>query len=112
MELKDYIETQVNGRVLELELAGTKARKAKKIFDKTDLDNAKYNITLTSLWFGEAETCTTHIGTLEQAVKSAEDEFKKFNHRSDVQATWEVNIQLGEMAHHLPEEYWKKYKSK
>jgi len=80
---------------------------------KTDLNNATYAVNLISLWEdqGEKPVRIKHKGTLEEAIKIAESDFKKVNNRGDVQAVYSVSLILGKRGK-VPifDEYWKMYK--
>ena len=75
-------------------------------------ENAKYRIFLRSLWanYGEQSTTTEHKGNITDALAKAASDFKKVNKRGDVQAYWEVFVELGKREHRIPEKYFEKYK--
>jgi len=80
-------------------------RKSKKMLDK---DKCHFRINLTSLWAAEGEKSLRYdapVGeSLTQAAKSADQEFMRLNHRSDVQAdrsAW-LCIDAGEDKNGMP----------
>lgn len=77
-------------------------------------DNADYTIEIKSLWgdHGEEDTETKYRGNLQEAVRMAEEEFKKSNKRSDLQAKISVSVRLGKRNYEIPKEYWEKYSTK
>jgi len=112
MHLKSYIRKQLNDSLTGLKEQTRNIRKSAGILDKTNLEKANYAIHLHSLWEGEKSTTTKHDGSLDEAVKKAEKEFKTANKRQDVQASWTVEIMLGEVGCMIPKEYWAKYREK
>lgn len=77
-------------------------------------EKAKYRIVLRSRWIdhGEQSTTTEHEGDITYALTKAASGFKKVNKRDDVQANWEVFVELGNREHKIPEKYFEKYKPK
>jgi hypothetical protein len=114
MELKDYLQNEIGNSLKNSETLIKQDKKALKILESLDIDNADYVIGILSCWSGDGEknTLTNYKGSLKEAIQLAERQFKKVNKRSDIQGYFSVQMRLGEREYFLPEEYWKGYRSK
>ncbi len=99
-------------RISELEEDLRKAEEVKKLLAAArNPDTLTYSVTLSSLWSdkGEEDVTLKAAGPVADIIKQAEEEFKKINRRSDVQADYSVSVVFdnGEQRI-LPKELWKK----
>jgi hypothetical protein len=101
MQLRTYLRAKI-----------VNCRKASRVLEKTDLNNSHFVVQLHSLWAdqGEQSPRIEYEGRLEDAIKKAEETFKSTNHRSDIQAKYQVDIKLADVTINLPEQYWESYK--
>jgi hypothetical protein len=112
MDLKSYLQEEINDSIESYKRAMTAQKKTLKRIKFLDVKHAEYTVYLHSLWENEGEknTTTRAIGSLENAIKTAEEKFKKINgNRSDVQAKYRVDITIGKDKYSVPEPFWKKY---
>jgi hypothetical protein len=114
MYLKQYLKKELETKVVELKSELSKTKKILGVFNKIDINKADYHIHLFSLWAADGEKSPKfkYTGRLEDAIKEAEENFKKINNRGDVQAQYLVSIKLRGMEYAVPEEFWKKYAEK
>ncbi len=114
MQLKSYLQKQISNSLAQLREQTAQIEEALQLLGRVNLRNTNYIVSLRSSWANEGErpTITEHQGSLEEAIKKAEQEFKAVNNRSDVQAHWSVQMQLGPIKCPVPEEYWKQYREK
>lgn len=81
---KEFITSVVTDRIVRLKSMLGAERRALKALENDDFC---YVVTLTSLWADCGEKTSTADGqSLSEAVKRAEDMFRKLNNRSDIQA--------------------------
>lgn len=111
MRLKSDLKKKIEGYIQDHRDKIDSLGRALQTLGTTNFRKATYIINLNSAWAcdGEKSTFTLHTGTLEDAIKTAESEFKSLNQRRDIQATYLVSIRLGQEDFSLPEEYWKQY---
>jgi len=114
MSLKQYLKKTLDEKIEEYKSGTDLTEESLRILEQTKTNTANYVVYLRSLWENEGERSTTTVyhGTLRKAIEVAEAEFKKRNNRSDVQASWLVDICLGTSRYSIPEQYWKKYREK
>lgn len=115
MHLKSYLKKTMDEKLVKLESEAVMTKKALKDLQKTNLRKAYYIVRLNSLWANEGEKSiitTTYGGSLEKTIKDAEQEFKKINNRSDVQAVCSVQIRIGSSVYVVPQKFWDSYKEK
>jgi len=114
MDLKEYVEKHLKDRAETLKTLTAQTRKASRLFEKADTQNSRYLVNLISLWAdsGEKHTKTEYTGSLRDAIKKAEADFKRINDRTDVQAEYHVDVLIGGVSVVVPGEYWIKYKSR
>ncbi|NOQ38363.1 hypothetical protein GQ472_05750 [archaeon] len=107
MDLKEYLEKTIEYQRIELEEAIQNNVDASANLGNTDMDSAVYHVFLRSLWpEGEKNIDLTDEGSLEYVIRTAEEDFKKINNRSDVQADYVVSIVLDDLEYVVPKEYW------
>lgn len=113
-DLITYLKQTISESNVQLRKQIEKNREALLKLQQFGLDKARYTIILKSNWANEGgkSTVTKYTGSLECAIRKAEEEFKHINRRSDVQADWLVKVQLGKTKYPVPEEYWKQYREK
>src|SRR3989338_574088 len=114
MRLKDELRKELKGNLETYKKLIDDTTAALEILETTNLRKANYRVTLNSCWAGYGEqTITLHTtGSLEDAIKNTESEFKDINKRGDVQANYFVRIVLGQHECHLPKCYWEQYTEK
>lgn len=98
--------------ISELEESLRKAEEVKKLLSALrSPDSLTYGISLSSLWSdkGEEDVTLKAAGPVADIIKQAEEEFKKINRRSDVQADYSVSVVFDNGVQlSLPKELWKK----
>jgi len=102
-------------QVLERQLS--KHRKAESQLQKavvdlegTNLSNANYLVVLRPLGLDAKKGIEIgYTGKLEEAIKTAEENFKKLNQRNDVHASYKVYIVLAGQNFPLPQQYWEQF---
>ena len=111
MRLKQYLQKSLSDSLKLLETCVAQTKEAQKVLEQLNMQNATYVVHLHSYWVheGEIPTVTEHTGSLEHAVQKAEQEFKSVNKRSKVQASYMVEVKLGDRGFGVPEPYWKQY---
>ncbi len=114
MKLKTYLEKLVNDSLKKNRELVVQQEEILKILQKINTGKANYVICLDSLWENEGEesTITNYNGSLEKAIRKAEEEFKNKNKRIDTQARYAVYIKLGNLQYSVPEKFWEEYKEK
>lgn len=114
MQLKKYLKKYLNDHIKGMKIKVAEHQKNLRFLEKINTKNVNYTVYLHSLWEmeGEKSTTTQHKGSLEQAIKNAEREFKIKNKRTDIQAEYKVYINLGNLEYLIPKEFWKEYKEK
>ena len=112
MNLKSYLINKINKNISELETDLKENKKSSRLLGKVNLEDTKYSIILLSSWKGEKPVEIFYKGTLKDAIKKAEEKFKKRNNRGDIQADYFAGIQLGNKTYKLPEKYWRRYVEK
>lgn len=113
MKLKSYLKKRICAETNTLRKLINQHQTDLELLDKINPRDFIYRIYLHSCWANEGEKSTTsqYKGTLNEAIKRAEEEFKLVNHRSDVQANYAVSVVLGKEEYALPESFWRKYRS-
>lgn len=111
MRLKDVLRNELKGNLENYKKLIDNITTTLEILETTNLRKANYRVTLHSCWADHGEqTITAHTtGSLEDAIKNAESEFKDINKRSDVQAIYTVQIVLGQNVYQLPKFSWEQY---
>lgn len=111
MELKSYLLEEINDSLDSLKRRMTEQKKAVKRIKFLDTEHAEYTVYLNSLWQdqGGKNIQTRHIGSLEDAIRTAEEVFKEQNSSQDIQAKYAVDITVGRQKYSVPENYWNKY---
>jgi hypothetical protein len=114
MDLKKYLSKEIQQKITHLNELVAQNKKSLKVIDKFNPDNAHYEVSLKSLWEkeGEKSTLTRYTGSLENAIKRAENEFKDVNKRTDIQADWLVQVKFERTRYVIPWEYWANYITK
>ncbi len=112
MSLKSYLQSGLEDRIIGLKESVTQTEEALRILEERGTRGATYTIYIRSLWenYGEKSTTMEHKGTLKDAIERAEREFKTTNRRSDVQASIQVEIHLGNVRYPVPDRYWVIYR--
>ncbi|MBI4095549.1 MAG: hypothetical protein HY438_01675 [DPANN group archaeon] len=112
-KLKSYIVERVEASRIRLHIKLSQVQEAQKLLQDVNFGDATYLVSIYSLWTdnGEKSTVTLHKGSLEGAIKVAEDEFESANKRRDDQKIWQVQLVLGLERYNIPETYWEKYKT-
>ncbi len=114
MELKQYLLKYLSQNKQDLSKVLKNTNKSLKELDKLNLGDAVYSVQLISMWETEGGK-SVHVeqkGNLEDAIKEAEGQFKEVNHRSDVQANYQVMVLVGKTYCSVPQEYWKEFSGK
>ncbi|VVB79450.1 Uncharacterised protein [uncultured archaeon] len=113
-QLQVYLYEQTRDRLKELKRQITKTKKALGRVEHLNIEHAEYRVNLISQWEaqGGKSTSTAHIGSLEGAIRAAEDEFKRENGSQDVRARYSVEVTVGKDVYSIPEKYWQRYVSK
>ncbi len=115
MKLQTYLRKDVKKSLKRLREKIIQTEKALPLLEGFNPERANYTVFLYSLWEsqGEKSTTTRHKGSLEGAIRAAEEEFKGVNHnRRDVQADYSVSVIVGKLNLLVPPEYWSQYKQK
>ncbi len=111
MHLKQYLKKQLSDSLVMLKTCVAQTEEAQRVLEELSMKQATYVVHIHSHWvtMGEVSTETEHAGSLEQAIQKAEHMFKSINKRSDIQASYFVEITLGERGFGVPEQYWRQY---
>ncbi len=111
MNQKIEIRKSLTTVLQKIENQAQEYKTALKVLQQTNTRKANYSIRLISKWVddGESSTLTEINGSLEEAILQAEQTFKKKNNRVDIQANYEVQIQLNNTGYKVPEKIWKNY---
>ena len=121
MSLRRDLRKTMQARVTDLRVQATQLRilaavteKAIGSLSKLNLAKAKYLVKLDSLWANEGEKSIErdYSGPLEDAIITAEKEFKELNRRGDVQARYFVRVYVGEALIEVPKEYVEMYRER
>lgn len=115
MDLGLFLKGEIAERINELDKALKIDKKSLKLLEKINLDDASYNVSISSRWANEGESSVKDMkyqGTLKDAIKEAEKEFQKINNRGDIQGDYFVSIKLGEGEYPLPAKFWGKFKKR
>lgn len=115
VNVKQKLEKVILTDIEETKTNLTRQRKSLKTLEKIDFKKARYEVYLFSLGSKEGQPVfimPEELGSVEEAIKQAETEFKFKNKRNDVQANYQVYIHVGESKYLVPNEYWEKYKEK
>ena len=114
MRLKTHLRRDITSSIKKREKDLEEERKALRALPKTDMRQADYIVFLRSHWAheGEKHTTTEYPGSIEEAIRKAEKEFKRKNKRDDVQADYSVSIRISNMEYSLPSRFWEEYKEK
>jgi len=83
--------------------------------DNDYIDNANYAVHFNSLWtdHGGKNTTTNYKGSLREAIKKAENDFRRENGSDDTKQTRVyVDIKLEDLEYEVPKKYWSKYRSR
>lgn len=76
-----------------------------------NLNTACYIVSIYSSSKEETSTVTKWKGSLDEAVRKAEQEFKKANNNKiNVKSGYLVQIKIGKITLVIPDEYWKQYR--
>lgn len=116
VDLKDYLGASIHDSIETLEYDIFNRREAlKKLFDLDLTSSGTYIVNLESLWKNEGENSTKTVfkGSLEMAIQTAEQDFLRENKRGDVQANYEVLLQITKnFSQVIPKPYWESYMMK
>jgi len=109
--MKEYLKGHIKKEINDMKSILKAHRKSLKDLEGADLENTIYIIRINSSWadYDETSVKITHTGSLEDAIKKAQEDFKERNKRSDVQGRYQVHIKLSDILHTIPEAYWKRY---
>ena len=106
--------TDLRVQATQLRILAAVTEKAIGSLSKLNLAKAKYLVKLDSLWANEGEKSIErdYSGPLEDAIITAEKEFKELNRRGDVQARYFVRVYVGEALIEVPKEYVEMYRER
>lgn len=112
--LRTYISDALDEQLAWLQKSLQQTEDAIQITKTLNVRKGHYQVNLNSLWAdeGEKSTKTKYTGSLENAIKAAEKKFLKINSRSDIQATYHVQIRVGKIFMSVPKKYWEEYMKK
>ena len=112
--LKNHLGVVLTEQISQCKALEKKASFSLRVLKNVNPRNAKYKVVLTSCWrdYGEKQVVLEVEGSMRKAIEAAEAEFKRVNSRSDVQADYDVQIQVGQMQISVPMDYWAKYKER
>ena len=110
--LKSYLQTALNTQVTQQEKTLQELRHDQERAKRLNTTNFEYRVMLNSLWEGENDVVLATRGTIEDAVRHAEQAFLERNNRSDIQADYAVSVKIGHGYYHVPDSFWEQYKQK
>lgn len=113
-DLKDSLRGYLKGATSGIKRKLAEHEKARRVLGRADFKDARYRVELQSLWedHGEKSIQFNYHGSIDEAIKKAEHDYKETNKRSDIQAKYSVAILLGDMYVPIPETFWRQYKSR
>ena len=109
MHLKPFLRKTLNERSGVYKSKIELTEESLRVLEQTGTSKANYIVYLESWTYEGESTITEHKGTLKDAIKRAEAEFKTTNNRSDIQANYSVDILLGDGRYLIPKSYWQKF---
>ncbi len=114
MSIKVFLRKEIATQLTKLREQVANNEEAEQALVDLNPRKANYQVLLCSSWSSEGEESTTtdHTGTLAEAISRAEQEFKKVNHRSDVQGSYDVYVRVGKVKYKLPEALWEEHREK
>jgi hypothetical protein len=117
MSLKELIKKDFESGKVEVDKViarNAKIDAAIAGLDSFNPEDANYKVDLHSCWHSEGEknTTTNYKGSLCNAIKKAEEHFKKVNRRGDVQARYYVEVIIDGIGIEIPKKYWSRYEER
>jgi len=113
--LTEYLTSIINEREDNVRELANMLEDSRNKLENMDLDNANYAVHFNSLWtdHGGKNTTTNYKGSLREAIKKAENDFRRENGSDDTKQTRVyVDIKLEDLEYEVPKKYWSKYRSR
>jgi hypothetical protein len=114
--LERYLKTEISKEVRGLRRGIENAEEALRVLGRGGISKqADFEINIRSYWISEGEKSVTleYRGSLKEAIRKAEKEFKVVNQRKTIEANYDVFIILGKRGacrYEIPQKYWEKFR--
>jgi len=111
MDLKAYLKKTLEDDVASKNKAIEDDDKSLEILSQTEINEADYQVEIKSGFgceFG-GDVKVRYKGSLNKAIKMAQDQFKNLNHKSSVNGTYFVKVILGNSSIEVPKDYWSEF---
>lgn len=113
MGLKDHLTEYLKKTSQHHQLKLQSIQEAQEDLGSVDLRNSGYVVKI-SHWRNSVEesTSTETIGSIEEAIVEAEQEYKRVNKMDKIEGAYSVYIVLGKERLTVPREYWDEFTEK